>query len=255
MKLGKLPARPGAVSFAFARYFDAAKLPTPPAVFGHEALVSSYGMLGNDQYGDCVWAGAAHETMLWAKEGGTTDTFTPASVLSDYSAVTGFNPADPASDKGTDVGVAAKYRRTTGILDAAGNRHRVMAYVAVPQTSLTSLATAAYVLGSVGLGIRFPESAMQQFTANQPWAVVPGATIEGGHYVPIVGRLASGNYVVVTWGRTQEVTPGFIQEYADEAVGYLSQEFIQASGQTLEGFDLAQLQTDLAALNSGRALS
>lgn len=253
MKLGKLPARPGAVTFAFANYFDAAKLPTPPAVFGHEALVANYGMLGNDRYGDCVWAGAAHETMLWAKEGGTTDTFTPASVLSDYSAVTGFNPNDPSTDKGTEVSVAAKYRRTTGILDAAGKRHRVLAYVSVPQSSLPTLSTAAYVLGAVGLGIQFPDSAMQQFHNHQPWSVVPGATIEGGHYVPLVGRLASGNYVVVTWGRTQEVTPEFIEAYADEAVGYLSHEFIRSSGTTLEGFNLDQLEADLKALGGTSA--
>jgi hypothetical protein len=30
--------------------------------------VAHWGMLGNDHYGDCVWAGAAHETMLWNKE-------------------------------------------------------------------------------------------------------------------------------------------------------------------------------------------
>ena len=75
-KLGKKPARPGAVKFKLANYLEKLKLPTPPKVFGHEGLIgANWGMLGNDQYGDCVWAGAAHETMLWNKEAARTVTF------------------------------------------------------------------------------------------------------------------------------------------------------------------------------------
>ena len=33
-KLGKLPARPGAISFKFSKYFKVAALPTPPAEAG-----------------------------------------------------------------------------------------------------------------------------------------------------------------------------------------------------------------------------
>ena len=58
-KLGKKPARPGAVKFKLANYLVKLKLPTPPQVFGHEGLIgANWGMLGNDHYGDCVWAGA-----------------------------------------------------------------------------------------------------------------------------------------------------------------------------------------------------
>ena len=58
-KLGKVPARPDAVKLKFSSYINTNQLPTPPASFGHENLIQSWGMLGNDQYGDCVWAGAA----------------------------------------------------------------------------------------------------------------------------------------------------------------------------------------------------
>ena len=33
-------------------------------------------MLGNDEWGDCAWAGPAHETMLLSAEGGAAATFT-----------------------------------------------------------------------------------------------------------------------------------------------------------------------------------
>jgi hypothetical protein len=111
LKLGKKPARPGAVKFKLANYLVKTQLPTPPKVFGHEDLIGpNWGMLGNDHYGDCVWAGAAHETMLWNKEGGRTVLFNNTDVLKDYSAVTGFNPNDPNTIKGQ----TCRWRRHTG---------------------------------------------------------------------------------------------------------------------------------------------
>lgn len=244
-KLGKTPARPDAVTFRLTRYLTT--LPQPPATFGHESLLgTNIGMLGNDQYGDCVWAGAAHETMLWGDEANRTIAFTDASVLSDYSAVTGFNPADPASDKGTDMAVAASYRRKTGVLDGAGARHKVAAYLAITKGDLSQTLTAAWLFSAVGIGIEFPQSAMAQFNAGQPWDVVPGSKIEGGHYVPVVGYDGT-NLVVITWGKLQLMTPAFFTTYNDESIAYLSLEML-TGGQSLEGFNAAQLQADLKAL-------
>jgi hypothetical protein len=243
-KLGKTPARKGAVKLKFINFLH--HLPPVPAVFGHEGLLpTDVGMLGNDQYGDCVWAGAAHETILWNTEAQHAVTFDEQSVLADYTAVTGFNPQDPTTDTGTDVQAAASYRRTTGILDSRGQRHRVAAYVALD--SVGEVATAAYLFGAVGVGIRVPSSAQTQFEAGQPWDVVAGDTIEGGHYVSLVGRNARGNYVVITWGRTQEVTPAFLRTYLDEAIAYISEEAL-VGGKSPEGFNIAQLRQDLANL-------
>jgi hypothetical protein len=249
-KLGKLPARPGAISFKFSKYFKVAALPTPPAVFGHFNPIGNWGVLGNDQYGDCVLAGGAHETMLWDNEGGASVQFTDASVLSDYSALTGFNPADPATDQGTDMQAAASYRRTTGLIDANNVRHRVDAYVAPETGNLDELLAATYLFGAVGFGFQFPASAMTQFNAGQPWSVVPGSPIEGGHYVCIVGRRANGNLVCVTWGALQEMEPSFVPAFNDESVCYLSLESLK-NNVSPENFDLATLQADLNALPGG----
>lgn len=247
-KLGKTPARINSVHLKLATYLDtAAILPKIPAAFGHENLVPEFGMLGNDQVGDCVWAGAAHETMLWCREAGRDTTFSNGSVLSDYSKVTGYNPDDPSTDQGTDMQVAASYRRRIGILDAAGRRHRVGAYVALTTGDPDQLAAAAYIFGSVGVGIRFPDYAMDEFNAGKPWAVRHGVPkIEGGHYIPVCGRGANGNFHVITWGKVQQMTEGFYRRYCDEAIVYFSEEFL-TSGHSPEGFDRAQLLTDLQA--------
>jgi hypothetical protein len=256
-KSGKTPARPNAIKFGLTDYIAIQDLPAAPAVFGHTELIGDWGMLGNDNYGDCVWAGADHETLYWNAAEGTFLTFTDANALADYAAVTGFDPNNPNTDQGTDMEEAAKYRRKTGVVDGFGKRHTVAAYVALPGVNpratntadlLPALANASYVFGAVGIGIAFPSTAMDQFNQHKPWDYVPGARIEGGHYVTVVGRNTAGNFQVVTWGRIQEVTPAFLLEYVDEAIVYLSTEFLAGDGFTIDGFDLAKLNADLVSL-------
>lgn len=248
LKLGKRPASRDARDLRFARYIDRAALPVPPLTFGHQNLVARWKMLGNDAYGDCVFAGAAHETMLWTRESPSVSDadFTKVSVLADYSAVTGFDPLDPATDQGTDMHDAARYRRRTGIRDANGKRHKVGAYVALDPGNLVQARQAAYLFGACGIGFAFPASAMEQFNHGQTWDYVQGSPIEGGHYVPFVGMLG-GNLIVVTWGQLQAMTPTFFAHYCDEAYAYLSTEMLHRN-KSPEGFDLATLHADLAAL-------
>lgn len=249
LKLGKTAARPGAVKLQFSAYLTK-KLPAPPVAGGHQDKLNGVllGMLGNDHYGDCVWAGAAHETILWNAEAAVFPTFTDASVLEAYTAVTGFNPADPNTDQGTDMQLAAKYRQTTGVLDAAGKRHKVGAYLALTKGNKAEIMQAIFLFGAVGIGIEFPGSAMDQFNAGQDWTVVKGASVEGGHYIPGISYDKDFVYVV-TWGKIIRANWAFIKKYMDEGVVYLSEEMLLA-GKSLEGFDLAQLQTDLAAIKA-----
>ncbi len=248
-KLGKKPARPWQApgnAFRFARYADAAALPPLPAAFGHEDLISPWPMFANDRCGDCVFAGAAHETMLLTKEAGRPAAFTDSNVLSDYAAVTGFNPGDPATDQGTDMQAAAQYRRQTGIVDAAGRRHTVAAYLALEPGNTHSILIAAYLFVA-GVGLKLPSSALDQNADGQVWDVVHGSTTAGGHYVPLLGRRADGLLVFVSWGGIQLATERFVQTYCDEAIAYLSDEDL-VLGKSPDGFDLATLTADLAKL-------
>jgi hypothetical protein len=53
---------------------------------------------------------------------------------------------------------------------------------------------------------------------------------------------------VITWGSKLIMTPRFRRTYSDEAYAVLSQEWIEKNGQAVSGFNLAQLQADLASL-------
>lgn len=247
LKLGKKRARLGAVKLKFSALADATVLPKPPLHFGHEKLLGEdWGTLGNDRWGDCVLAGAAHETMMWTRMGEAPDClFTEDGVLSDYSAITGFDPRDANSDQGTDMQEAASYRRRTGVVDDNGNRHKIAAYLSIDPGDIKAHYQALWLFGAVGIGFEFPASAWDQFDASKPWKYVRGSKVEGGHYVPLVSKRRT--LECVTWGRSQGMTVDFFQHYNDESIVYISEEALTAR-KSPEGFDYDTLVKYLAAL-------
>lgn len=257
LKLGKRPATPGAVKLKLNDYLNQEKLPTPPQDFGHQGAVSDWGMLGNDNAGDCVWAGAAHEHMLFTTLGGCQADFNDQTVLKVYSDVTKYDPKQTMpggynpTDQGTDVPVALKYRQQTGITDLHGNVHKIGAYVAIAPQDLTTIATAAYLFSAVAIGVMLPAYAMDQYFANEPWDIpnhVTNTGMDGGHYIPIIGR-KNGNFVCITWGKEQQITPRFLYSYCDEAYAIFSTEYLKG-GKSPEGFDNDQLLKDLQAVTA-----
>lgn len=245
MKLGKQPATYDRRDLLFASY-RAKRLPDHPARFGHTSRVRGWSMLGNDRAGDCVFAGAAHETMLWNAIVGRRVRFSTAAVLGDYAALTGYDPATGSGDNGTNMREALGYRRSTGVADAAGKRHKIAAYVALEPGNWDHLLEAVWLFGAVGVGIQFPDSAMDQFDTRREWTVRPGASIEGGHYVPVMAF--DRHLVCVTWGRLQAISKRFFTTYCDEAFVSLSTEMLDSRGRSAEHFDVAALQADLAGL-------
>jgi hypothetical protein len=251
LKLGKREATHDKRDLLFADFATYANLPRVPARFGYGNAIGDWGMLGNDAYGDCVFAGAGHETMLWGESVHGVEgmpAFTDKSVLGDYSAVTGFDPDDPSTDQGTYVRDALNYRRATGVSDSEGARHKIAGYVALEPGNYEQLMQAAYIGLAVGIGIEFPASAMDQFDQNRVWSVVAHSPIEGGHYIPVTGRLSADNMGVITWGRRQGMTRGFYAKYCDEAWGIVPLDGLNAHGKNVRGFDTTALTEALKSI-------
>lgn len=262
-KLGKLPFKSDKRDLKYNDY-KATQLPQIPSTFGHENLVQNWQMLGNGPddsvfpgfqgAGDCTCAGSDHEIMLWTTEGSTIAQFSGANTISDYSAITGYDPQTGENDNGAQVRDVLSYRQQTGMIDAKGKRHKIGAYLQLDQTNLNEVFEACYLFSAVGIGIEVPDSAMDQFNRGEPWTVVKGAQIEGGHYILIVGY--DKNYIyVVTWGQVQKMDYKFFAKYCDEAWAILSVEFINSRGVSPEGFNLPQLQTDLNQITNVPNLS
>lgn len=257
-RLGKKPARHGAIALKFADYFNLAEMPRPPLKIGHWNIGEPWGMFANDLYGNCVWAGAAHEHMMWAKAGlRPRCDFTDQDVIAVYSETTGFKPNDESTDNGTDMAAAAAFRRKTGIADHAGVRHKVDSYVAIKPGHADMLALAVYLTGAVGVGLNLPNYAMDQFDAEKPWVIEDHPKVRGtagGHYVSCIGRNSNSDFLVISWGRIHAMSPRFLETFNDESVAFLSQDYLRGK-LSPEQFDLATLRAHLSKLDAKEASS
>jgi hypothetical protein len=202
-------------------------------------------MLGNDSLGDCVPAGIGHtfeQDSDYAT--GTEDVVTDAETISLYSAITGYNPNDPNSDQGTLMQDAMTYWRKTGAFG-----RKIAAFASVQTDDFNQVENAVNQFGQVLIGFNFPDSAMDQFNAGQPWTVVSGSPLDGGHCVVLVGYDADWLYVV-TWGAVQKMDRAFWSQYVDEAWVVVTQDTINAQGANAYGgiIDLAALGDAFADL-------
>lgn len=241
LKRGMKEWREDAIKLQLSDYLVRKELPVVPKVYGHiKSNDIPWGMLGNDQCGDCVMAGACHEIMVWAlATKRILPDFNVQGVVEQYMGLSG------GKDEGLDPIATAKWRVTTGVTDGTGQVHKVKAFASVNNNK--DLDTAAYIFGVCGCGFNLPESAMAEFGEGKPWENT-NEKGTGGHYVPLVGRNSRGYRIVVTWGRLQAVSNTFWRKYFVGGIAYFSLEYMLASGISPEGINEAALDSNLAAL-------
>jgi hypothetical protein len=249
LKLGKQIARHDPRTLLLASYVRPA-LPTPPASHDIGTKVKSWGMMENDQIGDCTCAAAGHLIMEWTANAGKK-MVTPSNkqIVAAYSAITGYNPTTGANDNGAVEIDVLNFWRQSGI---AG--HKIGAYMALEPSNHTHVMDSVYIFEGCYIGMQLPISAQAQVQNHQPWSVPPGGPIGdgkpgswGGHAVPVVAYDPRG-VTVVTWGALQMMTWSFWEAYCDEAYAIISNDYLTAKKVTDDGFSMQQLQADLQDL-------
>jgi hypothetical protein len=262
-KYGKKPARPGAARLMLSDYLDTSALPAPPQTYGHENVVTDWGMLANgpdpsapdiEPVGDCAIAAPLHAIRLWHAETGVPVNITPQSAIANYSAITGYDPSQTdaqgnnPTDQGTDVQQMLECWRTTGLVDGDGNRHQIAAYVGLSLPNLLDeLWYADYLLDGVIIGINCPAQYQDAFSAGQPWDALPDPNYEGGHCVLMVGK-PNADHDTITWGGKIPFAPAGITQNVDEAWAVLSQERVNSGGVDVNGFAYAKLLSNIPLL-------
>ena len=225
---------------------------TPPPTLDYYSVVpkSSWGMDGNDNWGDCTLAEIDHaEKSNQVVAGNTEVVSTTKEVLAAYSAVTGFDPNDPSTDQGAVMQDVRNYWRKNGVT-LGGKPRKILLFAELnnPTKNINLVKLAVEQFGEVGLGINFPDSAMDQFDQGEPWDVVAGATIEGGHAIALVG-FDEEYFYIVTWGEVHKMTLAFFTKYVDEAWIQINEDFVNAkSGSTALGQTLYQLGQQFQAV-------
>ena len=240
--LGKLPAQPARPQLRASALLAAQ--PAPPASVDWQSDAITWPMYGNADWGDCVWAETGHAINQLTFYGASVEAEpTDADILKGYSDVTGFDPnaGPPGSnptDRGTYIQDAMKYWRTTGI-----GGHKIVTYASLDVHNLTEVKKAIAQFGSISVGLNFPDSAMDQFNADEIWDAVRGAHVEGGHCV-LVGAYANGTFGLVTWGAGTTMTEAFWRRYVDEAWVVLDADGLNRAGAYFAGapswYDLGQ---------------
>jgi hypothetical protein len=249
LKLGKSVARHDPRALLLASYVTPA-LPAPPASFDLTSKVKTWGMMDNDQIGDCTCAAAGHLIMEWTANA-KKKMFTPADkqIVAAYSAITGYNPVTGANDNGANEVDVLNYWRQTGIA-----KHKIGAYVSLEPANHNHVMDSVYIFEGCYIGVQLPISAQAQVKNHQPWSVPPGGTNGdgkpgswGGHAVPVVAYDARG-LTVVTWGALQTMTWSFWEAYCDEAYAILSADYLDGKQKAPQGFSMQELEADLADL-------
>jgi hypothetical protein len=229
-RLGKLPAtRPHGLR-ELAVYAQG-RLPQPPAEW--PVPRASYPLDGNSQWGCCVASGAAHLVAAWDAAFQESDPVpNEDEVVRTYFDLTG--GPDSGLNEATVLGVWQR----VGLFG-----ERIAGYAPVATSDIVGLHQAVALYGGAMLGIACPESAQQQFAAGEPWTVVPGSQILGGHCVIALGYTPQA-VLCATWGGIAQVTYPFLAAYLDEAWAILPHQLVEARKDGL-GIDLETLQADL----------
>ena len=243
MKLGRGAVKTDHRSLKLEKYLKS-HLPAPPETKDWTRGVETWGMMLNDQHGDCTIAAAAHAVQVWSAHTGAEFTVHDSIIMHYYQKWDGYLPDKPRTDQGGSELEVLKNWRKTGF-----DKHRLFAFADVSHTDLREIRQAIHLFGGVYVGLNLPNSAKKQ----EIWDVAPhhGADAKpgswGGHAV-FVPRYDEHGFTCITWGRTKRMTIAFWREYVDEAHVLFSHDWLATKGSP-EGFDLEQLKADLALLH------
>lgn len=225
-------------------------LPTPPQSLNWGSVVpgDAWGMMLNDELGDCTIAAAGHFILMATAQHGKPFTISNAQALQAYKDVSGYN-GDPTTDNGACEIDVLKYWSSFGI-----GGHKIGTYLSVPLGDSAFLRIAMYLFGALYTGVQLPTKAMQQLaTADNPngiWVPVPNDTIEGGHALPLFGYDLHA-FGCVTWGQPQWGTDDWWMKYLDEVWVFVSEDWSPPAGVAPNSFDMNALLADLATIKKG----
>jgi hypothetical protein len=242
LKLGRRAVKTDTRTLRMSRYLTP-ELPPPPAACDWTRSISDWGMMLNDRLGDCTIAGCAHAVQVWSANTGGEATISDGAVLDAYVRWNGYNPADPATDRGgMELDVLTDWRQQG--LDG----HALLGFADPKPSDLTEIQQSIALFGGVYIGLNLPLTARNQ----KVWDVVrhggqntqPGSW--GGHcvYVP---KYDEHTFTCITWGGLKVMTMAFWKKYCDEAHTLLGRDWLTAQGSPV-GFNLDQLQADLGAI-------
>ena len=244
-KFGKKAPKRSLRTLHFGNYGVASKIPFPQKVAWERAEISS-DALGNMEYGDCAEAAPARAIMNMTMVANWTKptVIVTAQVLKAYADITGFDPAKPETDAGTNMLDVCSYMKYTGIADFTFD-----GYVQLDTQNIDQIRAAIWTFGWVYAGMNVPTkliASLNRGTVPDVWRFDElGADVSGeGH---AIGMFGYGRYGMGfnSWGQWLHMDNDFWLNNVDEAYAFVSKAWLKQSGVSPSGFDYQGLLNDL----------
>jgi hypothetical protein len=233
LRLGKLPGLIPA-GLRDLTFYAAGSLPAPPPSVPVPSV--SWGMLGNDTYGDCVIAGLEHGFM--AAAAGTSE---QQQFPTDQQAAEYYLQYTGGQDNGA---VPSQYLASVRQNGYYGLSVAAYAPVAVHDVPTLQFAIDAYDFAYTGIQVY--QGMMDAVQGGVPWAWTAEdltGEILGGHCIPLVGYDSQWLYAV-SWGQVVQIAYPAWHRMSEEAWAVITGE-ITSAGTDGHGISLAALTADL----------
>jgi len=219
----------------------------PPACDWHRAITLDGDPLGNDTHANCVPCGALRSIQIRrAVAAGDTRKPTAEQALALYRAWAGWD-GSAATDIGTASDTAA-FRWASGGVSWGEQWEDVPEIIALDTANPEHLRAAIAFLGPIQLDLAMP-LAWQDAPAY--WSDISGSWGQpgtwGAHRV-CAGRYDALGLHVITWGQERHVTWGAVARYGLNAEAAVSRSWLDTTGLSPPGLDLAALAAEACAL-------
>lgn len=246
LKLGKRAAKKDKRTLKLSNYI--VHLPPAPQSVDLSHGIDDWGLMLNDEIGDCTCAAIGHMIQCWTANTTGEITLADSEILDAYRTFCGYDPLDPNSDQGgVELDVLNRWRKNGGF-----GGHNLIAYADPEPRNLVHVHQGLALFGGMYIGLSLPISAQSQ----DIWDVVgdprrdfessPGSW--GGHAVSLIGYDAK-HLKFVTWGKIKLMTPAFWVTYCDESHALLSQDWLAHFGGNADRIRAALLHDLIAVTN------
>jgi len=232
--LGRLPSAKDPRTLYFLQYVDP-KAAEPPDKRLWQLPISDWGIMGNNQHGNCVIVTAAHAILAWrANELTDTRRITDSAVIElsrQMGALRGYN-----------ILARLKYWRKNGMWS-----NKLWAFAGIDPTDRLATRIAINSCGALDIGVNLPNA----WRSADVWVDGTGRDYSpgswGGHSVPLVGY--DVNYVyAVSWGDIIPMTWPAMARYCDEAYALINPDWLAADSVAPSGLNLQLLHEHLQAI-------
>lgn len=249
-KLGRsAPSRRDLRTAWFSRYASGPGYQAPPPLDDWTGAVSTYTFLGNDRVGNCTRASYGHIIQQRCALLGIPCTLTTDDVNKAYQDGTGWDGVPGSgSDRGDSILNSLVQMRNVGM-----GGYKARQFGRVNHNDTVEMRAALHLFGALIVGANLPRSVM----FDTSWDVgapgtrspddAPGSL--GGHAFILTGH-QRGKWWAMPWTTKTTITYSWDDLYIDEAWFVVDDLWVTQNRAAPNGFDLARLEADIAAITA-----